>query len=183
MLRRLIGVTISLVVLSSVLGATVFREDIAHAAGGMVSVFVTNDTSHPVPVREQATDANGNLKVHEQGIAEVNVTNGSLSVAPALPITGGGNVTTIDAGTDGTFTPPATASAVTMFLTGEVDSVMFFYQNSVVAVFPGPSGTTGTSPSGTISIPLARAIEFDTISCFANGNPGFCKIGWIGNSP
>ena len=33
----------------------------------MLSVFVTNDASHPVPVREQNVDANGNVKVHEQG--------------------------------------------------------------------------------------------------------------------
>jgi hypothetical protein len=38
-----------LVLVSVVLGATVFREQVAHAAA-ILNVFVTNDASHPVPV-------------------------------------------------------------------------------------------------------------------------------------
>lgn len=36
-------------------------------------------------MEEQNLDADGNIKVHEQGIADVNVTNTSLAVAPAEP--------------------------------------------------------------------------------------------------
>jgi hypothetical protein len=54
MLRKLVAVLL-LVVLAAVLGATVFRENIASAASATLSVFVTNDTAHPVPVREQGT--------------------------------------------------------------------------------------------------------------------------------
>jgi hypothetical protein len=32
----------------------------------LLNVFVTNSSSNPVPVREQNTDVNGNIKVHEQ---------------------------------------------------------------------------------------------------------------------
>ncbi|HEY6960603.1 MAG TPA: hypothetical protein VI408_01800, partial [Gaiellaceae bacterium] len=65
---------------STVLGATVLREPVADAAAPIASVFVSNDASHPVPVREQNLDANGDVKVHEQGTANVNVTNSTLAV-------------------------------------------------------------------------------------------------------
>jgi hypothetical protein len=61
---------------STILGATVLREPLAHAAAPIASVFVTNDASSPVPVREQNLDANGNVKVHEVG---------SVSVRPVVP--------------------------------------------------------------------------------------------------
>jgi hypothetical protein len=49
------------------------------AATSVSSIFVTNTTSHPIPVHQQGTvnvhetntDANGNIKVHEQGTANV----------------------------------------------------------------------------------------------------------------
>jgi hypothetical protein len=67
-----------------VLGATVFREQIARAAPGIQEVFVTNSTREPVPVAEQGgVDVNVTrtpLAVHEQGTATVNVTNAPLSV-------------------------------------------------------------------------------------------------------
>jgi hypothetical protein len=53
-------------VLSLVLGATLFREPIAWAAQAV-------DANIIGPL-----DAGGNVKVHEQGTANVNVTNGSL---------------------------------------------------------------------------------------------------------
>jgi hypothetical protein len=40
-------------------------------AAQISSVFVTNDAAHAVPVHANNTDANGNLKVHEQGTATV----------------------------------------------------------------------------------------------------------------
>ena len=54
-------------------------------AAQITSVFVNNDAAHPVPVQEQRADANGNVKVHEQGTANVNVTNDSVPVKPGLP--------------------------------------------------------------------------------------------------
>ena len=52
-------------VAATLLGATVLREPVANAAAATLNVLVTNDSAHPVPV-------------HEQGTANVNVTNGSL---------------------------------------------------------------------------------------------------------
>src|SRR5439155_23397713 len=53
-------------------------------AAQITSVFVTNDSSHAVPVREQALDANGNIKVHEQGTGNVTVV-GDVRTRPAVP--------------------------------------------------------------------------------------------------
>jgi len=73
-------IPVSLLLLGTVMGATVFQGQVAHAAAGILSVFVTNGPSHPVPVQEQNLDANGNIKVHEQGTANVNVTNTTVPV-------------------------------------------------------------------------------------------------------
>lgn len=198
-MRKALVLGIALLVTSVVvLGGTVFRQQVADAAS-LVNVFVTNDSSHPVPVREQNLDANGNIKVHEQGTASVditnatvpiheqgtasvNVTNSSLSVAPSS-ISGGGGAVTIQAGDSASYSPAAVASALTMSLTAEIDSVIFYYQNSPVAFIIGPSETSQSLPASDVYLPLTRPIEFDQISCFANGNPGQCKIGWVGNVP
>jgi hypothetical protein len=63
-----------------VLGATVFRADIAQATGLAPSVTVVNTAADPVPVREQNLDGSGRIRVHEGGTANVNVTNSSLTV-------------------------------------------------------------------------------------------------------
>jgi hypothetical protein len=72
MSKAVVG-TVVLLAVSAILGATVFREQIARAAPPITSVFVTNDESSPVPVRERNLDADGNIKVHEQGTANVSI--------------------------------------------------------------------------------------------------------------
>jgi hypothetical protein len=57
-MRRAIIPALLLVLVSVVLGATVFREQVAHAAATLM-------------VREANTDAQGNIRVHEQGTANV----------------------------------------------------------------------------------------------------------------
>ncbi len=63
--RSMLGALL-IVTVAATLGATVFREDVAAAAGNL-TVLVTNDAEHPVPV-------------HEQGTAQVTVMNSSLAV-------------------------------------------------------------------------------------------------------
>ena len=58
---------LALLVVSAILGASVLREPLARAAPPITSVFVANDASQPVPVQTQ-------------GAADVNVTNGVLTV-------------------------------------------------------------------------------------------------------
>ena len=56
------------------LGATVLRNPLAEAATPFASIVIGNSSSNPVPVAEQNVDANGDLKVHEQGTADTAVT-------------------------------------------------------------------------------------------------------------
>jgi hypothetical protein len=63
-----------------VLGATVFRTDIAQATGLAQTVTVNNTPEQAVPVREQNLDGNQNIKVHEQGTATVEVSNQEISI-------------------------------------------------------------------------------------------------------
>ena len=71
-----------LVVAAIVLGSTLFREQVARAATPFTNVIVGNTSTNPVPVTVQNTETNGNIKVHEQGTANVNVTNSSVAVTP-----------------------------------------------------------------------------------------------------
>lgn len=86
-MRKAIFVAFLLMLGSAVLGATVLREPFAWAATPFESVIVANTANNPVPVTQTGTvpvaqmgtanvnvtnlDANGNLKVHEQGTASV----------------------------------------------------------------------------------------------------------------
>src|SRR5437867_2572480 len=54
-------------------------------ASNLSSVIVTNTATNPVPFQAVAT-----VPVHEQGTANVNVTNSHLTLAAEPPITGGG---------------------------------------------------------------------------------------------
>jgi hypothetical protein len=44
---------VAVVIASLVLGATVFRGEVASAAQQALLVFVTNDAANPVPVKQQ----------------------------------------------------------------------------------------------------------------------------------
>src|SRR5215467_4188747 len=70
-----------------VLGATVFRSDIAQATGLAPgpNVVVTNTPAQAVPVREQNLDG-GNIKVHEQGTAKVDVVQHEADTFGALVV-------------------------------------------------------------------------------------------------
>jgi hypothetical protein len=65
--RTLIG-ALTLLGVGVFLGTTVFRDDIAHAAQLIV---VANTPEQAIPEREQNLDANGFIRVHEQGSASV----------------------------------------------------------------------------------------------------------------
>jgi len=67
-MRKALIPALLLVLVSVVLGATVFREQVAQAAATLM-------------VREQNLDANGNIKVHEQGTATVDAATGPAQQA------------------------------------------------------------------------------------------------------
>jgi len=151
---------------SLALGATVFREQVAQAAQGVAATIVS------------PLDSNGNVAVHEQGTANVNVTNSSLSVAPAAPITAGGRFVGVGAGSTFDLDSPTTASALNITLSGDVSGFVLFYQSDAVAVFDGPADGLGHS---NIDLALTRPIRFDSVRCV--GTSGFCSVGSIGAEP
>ena len=152
--------------LSVVLGATVFREPIARAAQSLdVNIIGPLD--------------NGNVRVHEEGTANVNVTNGSLAIAPAAPITNGGSAAAIDGGQILSMSQGRTASALSIKLTSGVAEVVFAYQGNDVAEFFGPEAGGNDS----IVLALARPIEFDRIVCSAASSSDLCSVSWVGAQP
>jgi hypothetical protein len=78
--RALIG-AIGLVLVGVVLGATVFRSDIAQATGLAQSVTVNNTSSNPVPVHEQGTANVSVVDNHEpfQRALNLNLSDGQFS--------------------------------------------------------------------------------------------------------
>ena len=86
MQRRATISALLLVGVGVVLGTTVFRTDIAQATGlekPAQNVIVNNTAANAVPVREQNLDGQ-NIRVHEEGTANVNVTGGTLAIS-SLP--------------------------------------------------------------------------------------------------
>ena len=173
--RAFIGAML-LVGIGVVLGATVFRADIAQATGLAEAVTVSNTAAQAVPVREQNLDG-GNIRVHEQGTADVNVTNGSLSVSQT-PVTGGGGLWITQLGNSDSITPQ-TASALTVALRGGATAVSLLYQGSTVAVVASSTGSAETVP-----VALTRPIKFDRIYCFSgSGANANCLTAWVGAQP
>ena len=97
MRRKAVISALLLVAVGVVLGATVFRTDIAQATGlkQSQSVIVDNTAAQAVPVREQNTDGDGNIKVHEQGTVQV---VDSQSVGRAAVYYAGGFLPAVPAG-------------------------------------------------------------------------------------
>jgi hypothetical protein len=181
-MRRSVITAILVLLAGTVLGGTLFRAPIGHtaeAASSVLNVFVTNDSTHPVPVREQNLDASGNIKVHEQGTANVNVTNSSLAVASPAPITGGGGAGQAAAGgSPFSVVPTAVATALIIHMNSEVNSTALQLNGALVDNFLGPGG----GGNADIVLALTRPIEFDQIICFGVSG-GLCGVSWIGNSP
>ena len=106
------------------------------AAANISSVFVTNGSSNPVPVREQNLDGS-NIRVHEEGTANVNVT----SVARLQAATTGASLGDVNTGNTGhgqEVIGLSTAQALAFHMTSGVNSVELKDGSSVVADFWGP---------------------------------------------
>jgi hypothetical protein len=159
------------------------------SVGGTVSV--TNAATNPVPVREQDLDAAGNIKVHELGTANVNVTNNSLAVKLPAVTDGAEAILGAVPGTtklDFCDTSPCTATALVITMTPGVTSFALTLSTSThcqvsctgfAAAFPGPA-VGGTS---TIVLSLSRPITFDTMSCNAQTISDRCAFGFVGGQP
>jgi hypothetical protein len=182
-MHRLVVTAILVLLAGTFLGGTVFRAPVGYAATALLDVFVTNDTSHPVPVSEQNKDATGNIKVHEQGTANVNVANSSLSVTAPVVTSGAG------AESFGTSSSPlevgacpCTASAIVVTMTSGVSGLTLFSSTSfppaIAANFVGPA----LGGASTIVLPLPRPITFIAAECKGPSGEG-CTISEVGDQP
>lgn len=101
-MRKALIPALLLVLGAIILGATLFPEQIVHAATPFTNVVVGNTTSNPVPVTVQNTDPNGAVKVHEQGTASV-AQSGDWNVRVAntadhpVPVSGAVSVSNLPA--------------------------------------------------------------------------------------
>jgi hypothetical protein len=197
-MRRRAGLAALIVVAGMVLGATVFREQVAQAAMAVLKVQVVNPTTSPVPVHEQGT-ANVNVTnpnsspvpvapqgtqnvtvtnpnsspvpVAPQGTQNVNVTNGSLAVGPPAPVPSGGQRLQVDAGQTTPIGSAITASALVIQFRNGATELLFRRNGEIAARFPGP---------GPIVLALTQPIRFDELQC--GGPSGFCDVGWAGSA-
>ena len=89
MRRRVLIGALLLVGVGVVLGATVFRTDIAQATGLAQSVTVANTPSNPVPVQQQGTASvnvtNTSLAVHDQATTQLLATGTVSDTNTSLP--------------------------------------------------------------------------------------------------
>ena len=129
-------------------------------ATGISKVFVTNTASNPVPVREQNRDANGNIKVHEQGTAKANVTNTDANGNIKVHEQGTANVNVV-----GTVTTQNPAPANAFSLVGgagqngcddDLPAGTRWFLTSVAATntFPVPNQPGGDVLAGTMEVRL-----------------------------
>lgn len=116
MRRRTIIGSLLLIAVGVSLGGTVLQDQVANARAFAQAVTVDNTPANAVPVREQNRDANGNIKVHEQGTANMNVTNSALAVRQA------GTPVTIFLQSLDYYTVPAGKHLVLTYVTGQATS-------------------------------------------------------------
>lgn len=168
-MRRVLLV-LALVGASLVLGATVFKEPVAWAAQAVDARIIG------------PLDADGNVRVHEQGTADVNVTNGTLSVAQP-PVTGGGGLWITRVGPPETI-QAKTATALTIAFQGGATFVELNYQGATVASVIGAVASSTGSPE-TVPVALSRPIKFDQIFCggAGSGPSSRCVVTWVGAQP
>ena len=163
-------VALLLVTCALVLGATVFQEQVAAAAKEILDVNVVNDAANPVPV-------------HEQGTANVNVTNGTLSMSQS-PVTGGGGLWIAPVASSVETIPVKTASALTVAFRGGASLVILSYQGADVAWVVGAVASV-TGGAETVNVALTRPIRFDGIDCggASSGPASNCVVSWVGAQP
>jgi hypothetical protein len=165
-MRRVLVSGLGVIIGGALVGATLFPEQVAQAAQAIMQVRVVN------------TGAAQAVPVSQQGTANVNVTNSSLSIV-LPPVTGGGGRVIVSAGPPITLSRPETATAIQIeFASTSGNAVTFRYQGELV-------GRIEQLPDATITelIPLTRSIRFDELEC--EGTPPLqnCLVHWFGAVP
>jgi hypothetical protein len=154
---------------SLLLGGTVLREPIAYAAQSVSATIIG------------PLDANGNVAVHEQGTANVNVTNtdlgvhGTVSVSTPSPISGGAREASAEGGVSFKLNGTQTVSVISVDMTPGVTGFRLYTDGGgIAAAFEGP----GEGGQAHILLPLPRPISFDSIGCFGPSSD-LCHFDWI----
>jgi hypothetical protein len=166
-MRRRMMVVVLLLALSALFGATIFREQIATAASGVLNVFVTNTSDHPVPVVEQGTQT-----VSVTGTTPVSIT-GTPTVAVGPPTAATSAVSHHVAANAGSgilqsITPvDATLLVVEAHQYTDFVQIRSSHQNELV--LDGPAQTVGGYR--TYVIPLSQPLPIDELEliCDAAG--------------
>jgi hypothetical protein len=144
-----------LVLVAAVVLATGSGSAVAAQIG---SVFVTNDSSHPVPVKTQAV----------------------------VPVTDGGEVFTGRGCQDEQhLDSPVTATAISIHMSSGVTFVNL-QMNGASANPTSPLIVAGPAEGGSADFTLAltRPIEFDTINCVHDSTTdNTLSVSWVGNNP
>jgi hypothetical protein len=208
-MRRALLPAFLLVLGAVILGATVLREPIARAASPFTNVLVGNTASNPVPVTVQNTDTNGDVKVHEQGTADVNVTNttvpvqqqgtadvnvtnttlpvheqGTVQVTAGSTTDGGGSASgTPHAGSYITFNPSITASAISVHFDSTISDIIFGSDQGGVDLVKTAAEFLGPARGGTdnLNFAFSTPITFNEFIC--EGTAGVCQVSWTGATP
>ena len=174
-MRKALVLGITLLVTSVVLGGTVFRQQAADAAAAALHVFVTNGRSHPVPVREQNVDANGNIKVHEQGTASVDVRNRRLTVTPRIASAFHENELLAQTGQDDNDQSfSIDASMVTFTSAQGIGSVQL--RRGGNTIFDGKFNT-----GHDFILPFPQQVPIDQVILFCDEGPCIINVSIIGN--
>ncbi len=148
-MRSIMGLAVVLAVAGGLVGAFAYGELFGEA--GAVPA--------PIAVREQNLDASGFIRVHEQGTANVNVTNGSLPVSGTVDV---GNLPTVQdvnvlslPSTSGRLIELGTQSSAGQDVTFPMADVRDCRKISILAqggTNPSIFFPTNTSPDGTTPI-------------------------------
>jgi hypothetical protein len=119
------------------------------------------------------------VSVKQQGTADVNVTNSSLTIQPQAPITGGSGFFQNDGGQNSTLASTQTATALVINFTANAFAVELLSDTDRVAIFNGPASVTGNR---NYQLALTRPIAFNHIHCYGAVTET-CGVFWIGNEP
>jgi hypothetical protein len=134
-MRRVLVIATTLLVTSLVLGATVFRSQVASAAPAILNVFVTNDAANPVPVREQGT-----VKVNVDGTVNVSNFPSTQNVAGAVS----SSDTTVTLAS--AFSVPITAAQQNLFTNLDVSAY------KTIRIYLSCNGNSSNCPNTTINL-------------------------------
>jgi hypothetical protein len=146
---------------STILGATLLREPLANAARLAQSVVISNTPDQAVPVREQNLDGDKNIKVHEQGTANVRVVDGDGAILTVAPLDARQTF----------FVPeiaPPGGSDATVFPNGPVDASLISLtsmRGTGYVLLGVESGTllSFDTDGGNVVLPLTQPLTFDRI--------------------